>query len=72
MNTLVADILELDVSERLQIVEEIWDSIAADAAEVPISDELKRELDRRSDAYEKAPGEGVSFDELNERLTRSK
>jgi len=29
MSTKTADILELSVAERLQLVEDIWDSIAA-------------------------------------------
>ena len=72
MNTIVADILELSVADRLQIVEDIWDSIAADAAALPLSEDLKTELDHRLNAYEKDPEEGVSWDELKGRLTRSK
>lgn len=33
-----------------------------------ISDELKAELDRRYAAYEKNPREGVTWEELKERL----
>lgn len=35
-----------------------------------LSDELKAELDRRLEAYEKDPTVGVSWDELDERLSR--
>ena len=72
MNTEVAGILELSVTDRLRIVEDIWDSIAADAAELPLSDDLREELDRRLANYEKNPDEGVSFDELHDRLLRSR
>ena len=47
MNSRVAEILELSVAERLEIVEDIWDSIVDDSDELPISDELRAELDRR-------------------------
>lgn len=69
MNTSVAEILELSVSDRIRIVGDIWDSIAADSSDLPLSDELKKELDRRLDAYEQDPGGGVSFEELEARLT---
>ena len=42
--------LKLSPAERILLVEQIWDSIADEAAETPLtraqSDELKRRLDR--------------------------
>jgi putative addiction module component (TIGR02574 family) len=43
----VTRILELPVAERIRLVELIWDSIAALPEAVPVSEELKAELDRR-------------------------
>ncbi|MFN2323605.1 MAG: addiction module protein [Trueperaceae bacterium] len=43
----LAGFLELDVSERILLVEEIWDSIAADSAAVPVTDAQRAELDHR-------------------------
>lgn len=42
----------LPVDERIKLVEELWDSIAADQKTLPLTDEQKAELDRRLDAYE--------------------
>jgi len=42
----------LPLNERLRLVEDLWDSIAADQAALPLTDEQKTELDRRLDAYE--------------------
>lgn len=42
----------LSVEERLRLVEDLWDSIAADQRGLPLTDEQKAELDRRLDAYE--------------------
>lgn len=61
MSTSVADILELSVTERLRIVGDIWDSIAADSKKLEISDELRQELDRRLEAYESDPKAGVAW-----------
>jgi len=42
----------LSIGEKLQLVEDIWDSIAADQSALPLTDEQRVELDRRLDAYE--------------------
>ncbi len=43
---------ELPVEERIKMVEDIWDSIAADKKVLTLSAEQKSELDRRLNAYE--------------------
>lgn len=55
MSTQVAEILEMSVADRLRIVGDIWDSIAADSKGLEISDELRIELDRRLEAYKNDP-----------------
>ena len=72
MSTPVAEILEMSVADRLRIVGDIWDSIAADSNGLEISDELRFELDRRLEAYKNDPGAGVSWEELDNRLARSR
>jgi putative addiction module component (TIGR02574 family) len=49
---------KLPVEERVKLVEDIWDSIAADQQAPPLTVDQKAELDRRLDAYEfdKTPG----------------
>ena len=47
-----AKIQELPVEERIRIVEDLWDSIAADQEALRLTSEQKAELDRRLDAYE--------------------
>ena len=42
----------LSIGEKLQLVEDIWDSIAAEQAALPLTDEQRVELGRRLDAYE--------------------
>jgi putative addiction module component (TIGR02574 family) len=49
MNTKLS---KLPLDERIKLVEELWDSIAADQKALPLTDEQKSELDRRLDAYE--------------------
>lgn len=49
MNTKLSN---LPIDERIKLVQELWDSIAADQNALPLTDEQKTELDRRLDAYE--------------------
>jgi putative addiction module component (TIGR02574 family) len=39
------------VDERIKLVEDLWDSIAADQGALPITPDQKIELDRRLSAY---------------------
>jgi len=47
-----AKLRELPIEERIKLVEDLWDSIAADKKALPVTPEQKAELDRRLDAYE--------------------
>jgi putative addiction module component (TIGR02574 family) len=64
------DILGLSVSERIQLVEDIWDSIAEIPEAISLTDEQKLELDRRLDAYHKNPEKGSPWDEVRRRIKR--
>ncbi len=43
---------DLPIEQRIRLVEDLWDSIAADQRALSLTDEQKAELDRRLDAYE--------------------
>ena len=47
-----AKLQRLPVEEQIRIVEDLWDSIAADQEALRLTTEQKAELDRRLDAYE--------------------
>jgi putative addiction module component (TIGR02574 family) len=47
-----ANLHALPVDERIRLVEDLWDSIAADQSALPLTDAQRRELDSRLDAYE--------------------
>lgn len=42
---------ELSISERIKLVEDIWDSIALDQGALPLTPSQKNELQKRLDAY---------------------
>jgi len=69
MSALVkADVLSLSVPERIQLVEDIWDTIAEVPEEVDLSPEQKAELDHRLDAYHQNPDEGAPWGMVRERI----
>jgi len=53
-----AKLKELPLDERIKLVEDLWDSIAAEQKALPLTPAQRKELDRRLDAYEvdKNPG----------------
>lgn len=64
MNTNIADILELSVADKIQIVEDIWDSISKNPESLPLSDAEKRRLDERLETYRQIPNEGIEWETL--------
>lgn len=73
MNTLaMTNILSLSVPERIQLVEDIWDSIVEVPEEVGLTDELKMELDQRLTAYYRNPDEGTPWAIVREGIRSSR
>ena len=64
----------LSVEERLALVEEIWASICADSASVPLTDAQRAELDRRVADDDTLPENVIPWEEIkasmHARLTR--
>jgi len=65
------EILSLSISERIQLAEDIWDSIAADQNTVEITEMQKNELDKRLAEYALSPDDGVTWNEVRKRLWRA-
>jgi putative addiction module component (TIGR02574 family) len=71
MSTELSEILQMSVAERIQLVEDIWDSIATSTEAVPVTDAQKDELDRRLQAHARNPDDGISWDALKEKVRES-
>jgi putative addiction module component (TIGR02574 family) len=71
MSTQLEDILQLSVSERIQLAEDIWDSIAANPEALPLTDAERQELDRRLESYARNPDEGIAWDDLKKQVRKS-
>lgn len=61
-------IFELSPSEKLQLVEDLWDDLTSIPSEVPIHDWQKEELARRKDDLMSNRGALLSWDETKMRI----
>ncbi len=64
----LAEITQLSVTERIQLVEDIWDSIAAHPDGVALSQAQTEELDRRLEAYRQDPQTGATWQDVQSRV----
>jgi putative addiction module component (TIGR02574 family) len=68
---LVAEILALPISERVRLVEAIWDSVSAVPEALPLTPWQREELDRRLAEFEADPDGGSTLEEVFARIRRS-
>lgn len=66
--TALAEIAQLSVSERVQLAEDIWDTILSAPDEIPLPDAQRAELDRRLQVYRDNPQSGDSWQEVQQRI----
>ena len=66
----IGNLLRLSVSERIQLVEDLWDSIATVPDGIPLTEAQREELDRRLDAYHKNPDAGSPWESVRERIQK--
>ena len=64
-------LFKLSRAERLQLVEDLWDSIAREEAELPASDAKRDELRRRKEKFLQHPASGRTWDQVKQRARAS-
>ena len=69
--SIIAEVLQYGIPERILLVEDIWDSIASVPEAVSISDSQRKELDRRLKAYHSDPATGDPWDIVKKRIKAS-
>ncbi len=68
----IDEILELPVAQRIEVAHAILESIAADTARPPLTEEVKQELRRRRDEARANPEDGIPWEVIKaESLARS-
>jgi putative addiction module component (TIGR02574 family) len=68
--TVLSQISEMSLAERIQLVQDIWDGIAADEESLPLTAEDRAELDRRLEAHDADPHRGADWLEVRSRIAQ--
>jgi putative addiction module component (TIGR02574 family) len=72
MSIVRKEIQSLSVSDRLRLLEEIWDSLVETPEAVPVTEAQRKELARRRRAHARNPSAAKSWAEVRARLRRRK
>jgi len=70
MNDEVQSVFDLSPAEKLQLVEDLWDDLAATPEAVPVHDWQKEELARRKANLLANPDQGVSWEDAQARIRK--
>ena len=68
MNLTTTSIFDLSPAEKLQLMEDLWDGLAATSGAVPVHEWQKEELDRRKANLRKNPTSGLAWEEVKRRV----
>jgi putative addiction module component (TIGR02574 family) len=64
----IPDVNRLTPAEKLLLVTELWDDLAAHPTEVPVSREQIAELDLRMEAYRRDPSQVTTWEAIQQRI----
>jgi putative addiction module component (TIGR02574 family) len=65
---MIASVFDLSPAEKLQLVEDLWDDLAATPDAIPVHDWQKEELARRKKNLMENPGSGLTWEEVKRRV----
>ncbi|MFA6980457.1 MAG: addiction module protein [Ignavibacteriaceae bacterium] len=71
-NALIKQINALSLSEKILLVEEIWDSIAIENESFELTQTQQDQLDRRIKSYNENPNQGRSWEEIKSEFLKKK
>ncbi len=63
-----SELEELSASDRLRLLEDVWETFVRNPDSLPLSDEHRREIDRRLEAFNRDPSAGATWDEVKQRI----
>jgi len=64
----IMDFSQLTVAERIQLAEDLWDSISEAPETLSLTDAQREELERRLQAYRSEPDATISWESLRQEL----
>ena len=62
------DIEKLAPEERLQLIEDLWESLRSQPETVRLTSAQRAELDRRLDEFDRGEAQVISWDEVKRRI----
>ena len=66
----IPQLAKLSTDEKLQLVEDLWDSIASSPQNVPVSEAEQTLLEERWAAHRQNPDTALTLDEFKQQLAR--
>lgn len=63
------NIHDLSINERITLVQNLWDSLANNPQDIPLTDAQTKLLEQRLHAYENDPFAGESWATVKQRIT---
>lgn len=68
---IISEALALTAEDRLEVIEKLWDSLAASAETMDLTDAQRREIDRRIAEMDANPDGGIPWEIIKaQRLNR--
>lgn len=61
-------VFDLTPTEKLQLVEDLWDDLAAIPESVPVHDWQLAEIERRKANLQSNPASGLTWEEIKQRI----
>jgi hypothetical protein len=65
------NIQQLSTSEKILLIEDLWESVRAESDNSPLTDAQKLELDKRLAAFELDGELGDTWEDVRDRITKS-
>lgn len=62
------DFSKMSVTERIQLVQDLWDSVHEDVQALGVTDEQRQEMRRRLKELDSGEARGVPWDDLQQSL----
>ena len=66
----VTSVFDLSPAEKLQLVQDLWDDLAATPEDVPVHEWQLEEVARRKARFLSNPGSGLTWEEVKRQIRR--
>ncbi|MBV8213805.1 MAG: addiction module protein [Verrucomicrobia bacterium] len=64
----IPELQTLSLAEKFALAIELWDELASNPDEIPVTDEQLNELDRRFEEYRRNPDKVVSWEDVKVKI----